>query len=940
MRGRSRRKPVQQKKLKKALVLALTGAMVGNSIGVGTLDSFAAEVSSGSVVESEELEKGPEETDKEIGEETEGKNEGSEETKGETEGSDEETEGSDEETEGETEGSEEETEGSDEETEGETEGSDEETEGSDEETEGSDEETEGETEGSDEETEGETEGSDEETEAPEEGTGNTEDGTGTGNNTDGESGGMESGENGESAEKDEADFVIDYTYDETLGTVKGPKKVDQGDSLYFTVIPEEGCAIASVTANGMDLDPVVTATSSEMESGEQNFILLEVEEDTEIEVVFTSAVVMSAAEIPVPDSVGDGVEYKEMSEFVVPDMESIVYDKSNGTRNFKMDFQILENDEDELTVVLDDSMLYGLENYADSIMPGHVFNWDFTFNNLSKNSYRYKEGSLVVAPADMSSLIEEDYEKYGTDFPHSAGYDGQLIPSIYSKHRCKDSAALAALYGKDTTKITLEDMLQIYDTLAEKGYEGEEALTRYYLDFYNEKYGSEAQTILELPQAAQDDIMVRNGGFNGIFNVSSMEEIDRLDKEYEYFHKYALVNTSKKQVELLEIEPQLASLIYDDWYNIGLGMTVGERADKDSSMDPSGCGYFGIGKYMTGLSDVWDETNSKMQETVVLNEAGNCVLPVGLVFSFWKIGNINQSYPIDFYVAFDLERVITEGSITINKVDDDGNLIDIPAAFKLYKMDGDRKLYYTGSEWSEDEAQGAEFVTSEGTVTIPSLELGVYYIQEVRAPEGYELVTEPYQVNLDGEAVTVNFSNKIQYTIIINYYEKDTTTKLADTYTSEPYTRGDAYNVADLVNKVIDGYNWDSCDQSVYEGVMSGNLIFNVYYTRVTDPGDGGDPDGGNPGGGNNGGGSSGSGPRNPYNPGGGPGVATEIDPGEVPLADLPNEIPTEIPQEEVPLAGLPKTGQSRNAGTWMAMIAGLVTAVYALIGGKKKEAE
>lgn len=59
----------------------------------------------------------------------------------------------------------------------------------------------------------------------------------------------------------------------------------------------------------------------------------------------------------------------------------------------------------------------------------------------------------------------------------------------------------------------------------------------------------------------------------------------------------------------------------------------------------------------------------------------------------------------------------------------------------------------------------------------------------------------------------------------------------------------------------------------------------------------------------------SGSGPRDPYNPGGGPGVAAEIDPGEVPLADLPNEIPTEIPQEEVPLAGLPKTGQSRNAG-------------------------
>ena len=65
-------------------------------------------------------------------------------------------------------------------------------------------------------------------------------------------------------------------------------------------------------------------------------------------------------------------------------------------------------------------------------------------------------------------------------------------------------------------------------------------------------------------------------------------------------------------------------------------------------------------------------------------------------------------------------------------MDDDGNLIDLPAAFKLYKLDGDRKLFYTGSKWSEDEAQGAEYVTSAGTVTIPSLDLGVYYIQEGR----------------------------------------------------------------------------------------------------------------------------------------------------------------------------------------------------------------
>ena len=93
---------------------------------------------------------------------------------------------------------------------------------------------------------------------------------------------------------------------------------------------------------------------------------------------------------------------------------------------------------------------------------------------------------------------------------------------------------------------------------------------------------------------------------------------------------------------------------------------------------------------------------------------------------------------------------------------------------------------------------------------------------------------------------------------------------------------------------------------------MSGNLIFNVYYTKKPS---------GSHGGGGNSGGSGGGGPRNPYNPGGGPGVNMEIDPEEVPLADLPEEAsaetPVEIPGGEVPLSGLPKTGQDSNAGKW-----------------------
>ena len=985
MRGQSRKRPVRRKRLQKALVLALAGVMVSNSAGVGMLESFADETElTGSLGDNGET--GGTETgtgtengggnsetggnnetsgtetgsgnDGASGTETGDGNDGTGETEtgdgndgtitdGEGDGTV--TDGGDDGTgtDGEDEGTETDGEGDETVTDGEGDGT---------ETDGGDDGTT--TDGGDDGTT--TNGGDDGT-----GTDGEDDGTGTDGEdsdagTDDESGavgdsgsvgetgsagtGGESGTNGTvstgGTDTEKVSFIIDYYCDEELGTVRGPLRVEKGESLYFTVVPREGAVIVSVTANGMDVAPIVTATGSELKNGtgRQNDVLIDVEEDVEIEVDFAVAGVMAmSAEIPdAGGAVGAGVEYKTMSEYVVPDRESIVYDSK--TSNFQMNLNIQENDEDELTVVLDEEMLYCLENYPRYIVPGMYFNWDFQFVNESGNTYRYKDGSLVIAPADMSEGIQDDYEKFGENYPHVRGYDGQLIPSDYSMHRCKDSEALEELFGKSSTKITLEDMVSIYDVLAEKGYTGDQPLTDFYLDYYNEKYGTSAGTIIELPVAAQDDIMARNGGYNGFFKVSGMDEIEYLDQNYEYFNKYAVVNTSKMQVELIEIEPQLATLIYDDWYNICLGMTVGSKLTSKEANAANGFEIAGIGKYMTGLSDIWDQSNDYLNETLYLGEETPIkVLPAGMGFSGPKLGNVNQGYPIDFYVEFTLERVITEGTLTIHKVDDDGNIIAAPATFQLFKMDGDQKLYYTGSDWSTDAAQSAAFVTENGTVTIPGLDLGVYYIQEVQAPEGYELVTEPYQVSLEGETLEVNFSNKIQYTIIVNYYEKDTNTKLADSYVSGTYTRGEAYDVTEQIQKVIEGYNWDSCDSTVYAGTMNGNLIFNVYYTKTptTDEPDN-EPSGGSPSGSGGGGGGSSSGPRNPYNPGGGPGVTIEED--AVPLAPLPeNNEAVAINEDNVPLSPLPKTGQEKNAGAWLAMLSGLVTAAYVLLGGKKE---
>ena len=161
------------------------------------------------------------------------------------------------------------------------------------------------------------------------------------------------------------------------------------------------------------------------------------------------------------------------------------------------------------------------------------------------------------------------------------------------------------------------------------------------------------------------------------------------------------------------------------------------------------------------------------------------------------------------------------------------------------------------------------------------------------------------------------------YKITINYYEKGTANKIADTVTTTQLENTN-YNVLEKTRLVIAGYTWDSCDNSEVEGVLTEDLVFNVYYIKnSTTP----DHSGGGGGGGNSGGGPG----RDPGTVDGGPGASTTINEEQVPLAPLPDPAVVTIPEEEVPLVGLPKTGDTsgrRNAVMfWMS---GILLAVSA----------
>ena len=99
--------------------------------------------------------------------------------------------------------------------------------------------------------------------------------------------------------------------------------------------------------------------------------------------------------------------------------------------------------------------------------------------------------------------------------------------------------------------------------------------------------------------------------------------------------------------------------------------------------------------------------------------------------------------------------------ITVTKVDEDGNTITRVASFIVYKKSGGDILYKTVSgKWTEDRDEAWKYYTRDGKFTVYDLKPGTYYIEEIKAPDGYQKAEEPLKVEVDGRDVKVQFENE------------------------------------------------------------------------------------------------------------------------------------------------------------------------------------
>ena len=187
----------------------------------------------------------------------------------------------------------------------------------------------------------------------------------------------------------------------------------------------------------------------------------EVIEALQVCLLYTSATQSGGAEIDWPEPTCT-VDYKPQSDSV-----SCEFVEETGDAPAKLVYTIQEGAEGDQ--VLELSKL--ADALADTVQyPGDAAQFDIEIHNESGNSYRYKPGSFTLASADTSGMEQSELLPV-------LGYDGQWIPFRFTSSMVSNQM-LKDLFNTSSVNISLEQIVTLYDTLAEEGYD---SLTNYFV---------------------------------------------------------------------------------------------------------------------------------------------------------------------------------------------------------------------------------------------------------------------------------------------------------------------------------------------------------------------------------------------------------------------------------------------------------------------------
>ena len=567
------------------------------------------------------------------------------------------------------------------------------------------------------------------------------------------------------------------------------------------------------------------------------------------------------------DELGDAED-----AYVTSDIE-VVDDK-----HIEATFTISENApaDEELEIHLSQA----LKETGWTAYPGDLLYINYTINNLSENSYQYQDGSFELRTAGLEGRYEEN------DFTGFYAHDGQNLP-IQVIGAIPLTKPIIELIGKDEDNITAMDIINLYDSLGEKGYTGEEALTQYFLDYFGEEDNTTYNSIFECYLDHLDELSLTSFGFNGYYPIKqeTLEEINEngTANQKKIIDYAVLTNGSKVQFKWPEEE--LAAISYDVFYDSLLAVAFGEDID---NLNPN---YSGSNEekeifFKHGIYDYEDQSGRRYQEAEgyikscfqdnILESNGQ----TETIESAWALsgpdtGNSFMDYQGGWYNAITLEPIPHTGALTIEKTVTGLPADLIPDSFAFDVISGEDTAAVAEVTVSDEDGDGI----FTGIGTVENLPYGEYTITE--QPEEVadyhcETAITPETITIDEEtpdiavAVTNNY-NKEQVTITVHYYIEGTTTQLRED-TVLVVDKNSNYDVSNYPASIGD-YDYESTTGDDLTGLADEDKTIIIYYERDS--------------------GSGGGGHHNP---------PKDDDDDDEP-ADEPDE---EIPEEEVPLAETP----------------------------------
>lgn len=416
-------------------------------------------------------------------------------------------------------------------------------------------------------------------------------------------------------------------------------------------------------------------------------------------------------------------------------------------------------------------------------VPGQSKPFAVRIINDSKFDFSYVKNSFQVITKDLSGFdshsnyysFDRNGKASGTYVKDTKSFDGQLIAANWSVNRTMNDALKKLYENSEMTKREKvnrswkyvyrlnDEVLCTFSTnwksnlcdvlltdeilgaeLVRAGYaNGINDLDKYYLDYYNKVFKSDAKVLEDLPGKA-------------IYGY--------MDSLNEYLGGILNGNTCSNR----ETNALVSSLGYNWFYNKGLGFyPIYDESGSKLSIDNTKDSGFYLGDYMRHKNTVTEKVVNKDLGQIKKGSTYD-LTPIKMFIDFEYVVNAHENMKFGYDMGFELERKM--GKLIVNYVDDEGNKL----ITSLNYEDAVGNPYQTELK----EFNGYEFLKvlgdTSGNYIDGTIEVTYIYtkgIGDIMPPEEEQVVVK--EEDSQGEQIEPPHTDADVSVININYLKKE-----------------------------------------------------------------------------------------------------------------------------------------------------------------------